>query len=244
MKRYLLSLVLMIPLLSHGQDEKVDPVAVQILDQMNDLIGELKSCSYMLSISQDMMDPDHGLIKSFQDAHVILSGPDKMLVKSSGDKGNRGFWYNGNEVSFYSFSENNYARIEAPENIIATIDTLHIKYDLEIPAADFFYPSFTDDILESFDSIKFLGVKTIDGQPCFHLKTASNEMEVQYWIADDAYFLPKRYLIIYKDRNNQQYQGTFSDWELNPDIPDVVFEFNPPPKAKEVKILAKNESPK
>ena len=66
-------------------------------------------------------------------------------------------------------------------------------------------------------------------------------MEVQYWISNDAYFLPKRYLIIYKDKENMQFEGTFSDWKLNPDIPDTVFEFNPPPKANQIKIMAKNE---
>ena len=240
MKTYVLSLLLLIPLFGFGQDEKIDPVAVQILDHMNDLIGELKSCSYNLSSSQDVMDPDQGMIKSFQEAHVIMSGPDKLLVKSNGNKGNRGFWYNGEQVAFYSFTEKNYARIDAPDNIIATMDTIYMKYGLEVPAADFFYPSFTDDIIEGFDTIKYLGEKTVEGEDCFHLKTTNEEMEVQYWITNDAYFLPKRYLIIYKNKENMQFQGTFSDWRLNPDIPDILFEFSPPPMANEIKILAKN----
>ena len=64
-------------------------------------------------------------------------------------------------------------------------------------------------------------------------------MEVQYWISNDTYYLPKKYLIIYKDKKNMQYEGTFSNWELNPDIPDAVFEFTSPPKAREIQILAK-----
>jgi hypothetical protein len=234
----------MIPLLGYAQEEKIDPVAVQILDHMSDVIGELKSCSYDLFSSQDVMDPDDGLVKVFQDAHVIMVGPDKILVNSDGDKGNRGFWYNGEEVIFYSYTENNYARIDAPGNIIATIDSLHMNYGLEIPAADFFYPAFTDDILDGFDTLKFLGRSTVNGESCFHLKSTSEEMEVQYWISNDAYFLPKRYLIIYKDKDNRQFQGTFSNWNLNPDIPESVFEFTPPGEATEIKILAKNEPPK
>lgn len=242
MKNNFLLIALLFAAFMNGQESKVDPVAVQILDHMNDLIGELKSCSYNLNSSQDILDPDYGLIKSFKESHVILSGPDKILVKTNGDNGNRGFWYNGKEVTYYSFSENNYARIDAPDNIIATMDSIHMKYNLEIPAADFFYPSFTDDILDSFDTIEFLGEKIVEGISCFHLKTTNNEMEVQYWISNDAYFLPQRYLIIYKDKENMQFEGTFSDWKLNPDIPDAVFEFNPPPKANQIKILAKNES--
>lgn len=239
MKNYFLILIFLLSIQLKAQEAKVDPVAVQILDHMSDVIGELKSCAYNLSTSQDMIDPDDGLIKSFADSKVIMVGPDKMLIKVDGNNGNRGFWYNGTSVTYYSFSENNYAKIEAPSDIISTIDTVSFNYDLEIPAADFFYPSFTDDVLESFDSVKYLGEKMIGNESCFHLKTTNNEMEVQYWISNDAYNLPKKYLIIYKDKNNMQYEGTFSNWEINPDIPDAVFEFTPPPKAREIQILAK-----
>ena len=120
------------------------------------------------------------------------------------------------------------------------MDTVNIKYGLEIPGADFFYPSFTDDILESFDKIEFLGEKSVNGKSCFHLKAVSEVMEVQLWINNDAYFLPSRYLIVDKGNDHKQFQGTFSQWELNPETPDAVFEFNPPPNASEIKILAKN----
>ena len=239
MKNYFPFIILLLSLQLNAQETKVDPVAVQLLDHMSDVIGELKSCAYELSTSQDINDPDFGLIKSFADSKVIMVGPDKMLIKVNGNKGNKGFWYNGTSVTYYSYTENNYAKIDAPDDIIATIDTVSIKYDLEIPAADFFYPSFTDDVLESFDTVKFLGIKMIGNEPCFHLKSTNNEMEVQYWISNDSYNLPKKYLIIYKDKKNMQYEGTFSNWELNPDIPDAVFEFTPPPKAREIQILAK-----
>lgn len=239
MKKYFFTLILMIPLLGNGQEQKIDPVAVMILDHMNDLIGELKSCSYQLDISQDVLDPDHGMIKSYETSEVLMAGPDKMLVKTNGNKGDRGFWYNGKEVTFYSFTEKNYARIDAPDNIIATMDTIHLKYGLEVPAADFFYPSFTDDILESFDQVVYLGEKVIEGRSCFHLKMTSDAMDVQVWVNNDAYFLPLRYLIIYKKDGNRQFQGTFKEWRMNPDIPDALFEFSMPPEANEIQILAK-----
>jgi len=239
MKNYFLALILLVTSFGYGQEPKIDAVAVNILDHMNDVIGELESCSYDLSSSQDIMDPDLGLIKTFNESKVIMVGPDKTVVKINGDKGNRGFWYNGTNVTYYSYTENNFAKIDAPDNIISTIDTLYMKYNIEVPAADFFYPSFTDDILDSFDTVQYLGEKTVDNEPCFHLKTTNKEMEVQYWISNDAYNLPKKFVIIYKNDGNKQYEGTFNNWVLNPVIPDSVFEFNPPSKASEINILAK-----
>ncbi len=239
MKINLLLIALLFSAFMKGQESKVDPVAVMILDHMSDVIGELSSCAYNLSTSQDMNDPDHGMIKSYAESKVVMVGPDKMLIKVNGNQGNKGFWYNGTSVTYYSFTENNYAKIDAPDNIIATIDSVNINYDIEIPAADFFYPAFTDDILDGFDTVKYLGEKVVENESCFHLKSTNKDMEVQYWISNDAYNLPKKYVIIYKNRQNMQYEGTFSNWEINPDIPEAVFEFTPPPMAAEIKILAK-----
>ena len=98
MKNYFLALILLVTSFGYGQEPKIDAVAVNILDHMNDVIGELESCSYDLSSSQDIMDPDLGLIKTFNESKVIMVGPDKTVVKINGDKGNRGFWYNGTDV--------------------------------------------------------------------------------------------------------------------------------------------------
>ena len=223
-----------------AQTQKVDPAAVLILDQMSDLIGELESCSLNISSSRDVVDPDYGLIRISNNSSVIFDGPDKMLVHLDGDKGKRGYWYNGEHVVYYSYSENNYAMVETDaENTIEVIDNLHIDYGINIPSADFFYPSFTDDILENFDTLKYLGEKTIDNEACFHIKASNKNMDVQFWISNDSYKLPKKFLIIYKNKN-MQYEATFNNWVLNPIVPDSAFEFTPPAKAAQINILVKN----
>lgn len=239
MKNYSLFFALIFSICISAQTKKHDPIAISILDHMSDVIGELESCSFNISSSYDSEDPDFGLIKKYLNSTIVFSGPNKMLSHIKGDTGNKGFWYNGEQVVFYSYSENNYAIIEAPENSIAAIDKLHFDYGIILPAADFFYPAFTDDLLIEFDTIQFIGTKMIDNEECFHIKAENDTMIAQYWILNDAYKLPKKYSIIYKDNDNLQYEGTFNDWELNPKIPDAIFEFTPPAKAKQIKILAK-----
>jgi len=239
MKNYYLIIALMIPLFISAQTQKVDPAAVLVLDQMSDLIGELESCSFSISSSHDVIDPDYGLIKISNNSSIVFKGPDKMLVHLDGDKGRRGYWYNGKHVVYYSYSENNYAVVDYPDqNIIETIDDIHNDYGIDIPGADFFYPSFTDDILEDFDSLKYLGEKTIDGKLCFHIKASNKNINMQLWISNDAYKLPKKILIIYKGKN-KQYESIYNDWVLNPIVPDAAFEFVPPAKSAQINILAK-----
>ncbi|MGA9270735.1 MAG: DUF2092 domain-containing protein [Lutimonas sp.] len=234
----------------HGQAQdasqtgQVDPVAVLILDKMSDLIGDLESCSFEVSNRLDVNDPDHGWVTEYSESTIIFDGPDKMHVHRNGEKGKEGFWYNGQEVSYYSYDQNNFVRIPAPDNTLATIDTLNIQYGTEIPAADFFYPAFTDDLLQAFPTILYLGKKPVDGEECYHIKASNDEMEVQFWISDKAYKLPVRYGIVYKKKSNMQYESHFTNWDLNPVIPPSVFDFMPPKNATAIKILAKTNPPK
>jgi hypothetical protein len=241
MKNYSLFFALLFSLSITAQTEKIDPSAILILDHMSDVIGELESCSFNLLSSYDSQDPDYGLIKKFNKSTVIFMGANKMLSHTEGYKGKTGVWYNGEQVTYYSYNENNYVMIEAPDNTLATIDSLHFNYGIEFPAADFFYPAFTDDLLSDFKNIQYIGKKIVEDEECFHIKAENDTMIVQYWILNNAYKTPKKYLIIYKDNNNLQYEGTFSNWQLNPNIPNAVFEFTPPENAKEINILAKKK---
>jgi len=109
MKNLLLILIFFTtPVLCRAQTIRIDSVAILILDRMSAVIGDLNSCSFTLHTSTDISDNSFfvpheglGLIKQFDTHEVYIAGPDRMLVNSSGDKGNRGFWYNGERIAYY-----------------------------------------------------------------------------------------------------------------------------------------------
>ena len=240
MKKIFFILLFIMSLQTFAQESRFDSTAILILDKMSSVIGDLSSCGYTLNTSIDQIDVELGLIKQFTKHQVYMVGPDKMLVDSRGEKGHRGFWYNGSQLSYYSYTENNYAVIDAPSNIISTIDTVNKTYGIEFPAADFFYPTFTDDLIENNDEIVFVGKSIIDDKDCFHIIAKNSAMSIQIWISDDALFLPVRMVIVYYDVNpNQQYETTFSNWQINPELPNAMFEFSPPPDANRLKLVAK-----
>jgi outer membrane lipoprotein-sorting protein len=39
------------------------------------------------------------------------------------------------------------------------------------------------------------------------------------------------------DKKPKQYEATFSNWDINPFLPDAMFKFQIPPKAKKISIL-------
>jgi len=222
-----------------AQAKKQDSVAILIIDRMSDVIGDLQSCSFHLNTSQDIADTV-GIIKKFAAYDVYMGGPDKMLVNAHGWHGHRQFMYNGTDLAYYSFDENNYGILPVPDNIIAMIDSVHEMYDIDFPAADFFYPAFTDDLLEEADSVLYLGIDVIEGKEYFHIQAISKERTYQFWIDNNAYNLPAKFVITDRTKpGNPQYAASFSDWKINPDLPDAMFDFQPPPAAAKVRIMSK-----
>ncbi len=222
------------------EPQKIDTVAVDLLDKMSAIIGELSSATFELETASDALNDQLDNVRNFGTHEIKMSGPDKMVIHSRGDKGNRAFWYNSEVFTYYSFNENNYITLDAPENVITMVDSMHSKYGFKFPAIDLFYPTLTDDVLDNFDTLKYLGLKMVDGQECFHIMGSSKTMSFQLWISNSADFLPKRYLFINKEKSYQQHQGTFINWQLNPVLPESMFDFVPPKQAKLISILSKS----
>ena len=166
---YLLGL-LITTAFGYAQDNKnVDAVAIDLLDKMSTVLGEHSSVTFDLETSSDVMNDVMENERQFGTHDIQMVGPDKMAIHSRSEKGNRAVWYNGELLTYYSFDENNYITVAAPDNIITMADSMYAKYDFKFPAMDLFYPTLTDDILEKFDTVKYLVLKMVDGQECFHI---------------------------------------------------------------------------
>ena len=228
------------PLLAFSQDQKdIDPVAISLIDKMGRVIGSLETCSFDLATVHDETNEDGLLERTFENHQVYFRGPDRMAVRSRGDEGNKGYWYNGSMLTWYSYDENNYITLQVPETIIKTIDSVNATFGFRFPAADLFYPSFGDDIMEEFDSVKFVGIKKMGEADYFHIIAENNTYNFQLWIENGAYYLPKKYLVIGKGTVPLIEEGTFDNWMTNTNMPDEIFEFTPPKNAELISIMPK-----
>jgi hypothetical protein len=242
-KQILFFAILLMAFSGYSQPAKCDSVALILMDRMSDFIGELQSCSFKLNVAEDFIKDDSYLVKNFSEDEVYMVGPDKMLVSKNGSKGHQSYLYNGTNLAYYSHDENNYGIIETPDNIMETIDKVNADYNLEFPAADFFYPAFTDDLIANSKEIKYLGKSVINGKECFQILSIGNDFDFQFWISNDAFNLPMKFVFTYKNKKGApQYEGTFSDWKINPVLPDAMFNFMPPPEANQIRIVSKSKN--
>ncbi len=227
---------------ANAQAPKIDTVAVSVLDRMSAMIGGFNSCSVTIKSYYDINSRELGLVKHSNEHDLYLHGPDKLLVRSEGDKGSRYFVYNGKTLTYYSLDKNQYGSIQLQSPVMDMIDSVNKIYGIEFPAADFFYPGFVDDILSEAKNLAFLGVTKVNDKECFHIAGTAKDKTFQFWISDDAFYLPLKMAIVYTNKeNNPQYEAELSNWKVNPDLPDALFEFNPPPKAKKIKMIPQSQ---
>jgi hypothetical protein len=237
-KLLLLLLILGMGARSKAQAPRIDTVAVSILDRMSAMIGDLSSCSVTIRSNYDIGSKDLGLVKHSDEQQLYMQGPDKLMVHSEGDKGSRSFYYDGQTLSYYSLAKNHYGQIPAPPTIMEMIDTVNKRYGIEFPVADFFYPGFVDDILADSKNLAFLGITKVNGKECFHIAGIAKDKTFQFWIANDAWCLPMKMVIVYTGKEmSPQYEAVLSDWQVNPVLPATLFQFIAPPKATKIKLM-------
>jgi len=228
----LLALLLVALLVGCNNSKKgaYDPKALNAIDSLGTTIGNLTSCSFALVNNIGHADTAKGMLSRKQ-SKVYMRGPDKMYIYTEDDSTRKGYYYNGGHLALFNFDDLSYDTIKAPSNIVAAIDSVNKTFGIDFPAADFFYPTLTTDMLNDFDTIAVTGSTTIDGVKCKEINAISPSKNVFISI-DELTNLPKRLEIYYLgDKKGESYSITFSNWKTNPVLPDELFNFAPPANA-------------
>lgn len=219
---------------------QIDSAAVAILDKMSFAVGNLQSCSLTLKTENDILDSRLGLVTHSETANVYLKAPDKLYVSKNGDKGNKEYYYDGNNFTYYSKDNKVYSSVPAPPTIIQTIDSIHHTFGIDFPAADFFYPYFVDDLLQVSNNLAYLGVTSVNNKKCYHLAGTTLDKTYQIWIAEDGTFLPVKLSIVsVNSSSDQNYSALYENWSINPALQNSMFDFNAPADAMKVRIAVK-----
>ncbi len=211
--------------------------AVQALDLLTENIGELNSCSFTLISSDEQRNGEESRT-TFKETDAYIKSADQMYFYSVGDNGRRGVWINEGELSLFLFDENQFETRQVPKDLLRTIDSINDKYKFHFPAADFFYPSLTDDLIDFADSLFLNEDVIVDGVLHKEVFAKTSDKEIFIWI-DSESNLPKQFEIynFNSEEGESSYVATFSNWVKDPKLPSKLFEFSPPENAVESELL-------
>jgi hypothetical protein len=215
----------------------IDPRADELVKQMSDLLASTKSFALEAEEIYDEV-PEHLPRTQLTNLrHVALRRPDRMVGDASGDALNRSFWYDGKTVSIHEKEQNTYATLPAPPTIDGTLDAIFDRTGMVIPLADFVYEDVYARLMESVQRGVYLGIHHVGGVACHHLSFEQESIDWQLWIDAGEKPLPRKLVIAYKTEDEvPQYAVTIGKWNLNADVPDELFNFEPPEGAERVEF--------
>ena len=212
-----------------------DTRAVDSFDKLTETIGNLTSLSYTVN---SYLVKEEGE-EVFKESDVYLRDSNKMFIENeSSTTGNKSFWYNGEKFSYFLFDKNEYDILDAPDNTLKLIDSIHNAFKIYFPAADFLYPTLTDDIIDNYDQLLYFGDEKVDDVDCIALEATNEETILQVWIQKETN-LPHKMIISSKTDENNYYEATYSNWRVNPKLPDIMFEFQAPKGSERKKFVEK-----
>lgn len=215
----------------------IDPVAELLLQKMTGVIGSIDQLRFHVEYLYDVSTESLGYIKHSERSTWQVKGPDKLLLDIEGDEGHRTFWYSGSRFGYYSWDKNQYAAVDITGNIIDVVDSISSVYGVEFPGADVFYPTFAEDAVMTSSTLSYLGQTQADGRDCFHIASSNPGMNWELWISKDLYFLPVKLLIRYTAKQGSPaYEFHYGQYDLNPGLPDEIFNFTVPPAARQIQI--------
>ena len=225
---------------SADEPSAIEPEAAQVLRQMSDYLGSLKSFSFRAENTVDMVMPSGQKLQAGGNVDVAIQRPNRFRVNRKGDIGDQEFYFDGKTLTLYGKLVNYYATMTASQTIDIDTALEFAREDVGVvaPASDLFYQNAYQGLMEDVASGTYVGTSTVGGVEVHHLAFRGSEVDWQIWIETGDKPLPRKYLITSKwITGAPQFTAVFSNWNMSAKLEDALFKFSPPPGAEEIGFI-------
>jgi len=214
----------------------IDPPAMVALTNMNDYLKTLKTFRITSEVSRDEIVDSTMKIQKSASNEVSVQLPDRLYAHIAGDEQDLEFIYDGQTLTLYDTRGKHYAMAPAPPTVARTLDAVRARYGIVFPLADFIYMSANENLLQNITAAGYIGTSRVHGVECDHLAIRQPDLDWQVWIEKGRTPLPRKLVITSKTMPTQpQYMSTLT-WDLDPNIDNARFTFNPPSDAVRIKF--------
>ncbi|HEV8448121.1 MAG TPA: DUF2092 domain-containing protein [Gemmatimonadaceae bacterium] len=217
-----------------GDVDRIDKDAIDALEKMGAYLRTLKAFSvHALVTTEDVMENGQKVQRSSV-VDLTASRPDKMRVEIADQRQPRTLLYDGKTFTMWAPRVKYYATTNAPSTIIALIDTLDERFDIDVPGADLFRWGTAESDVANITDATDLGPAAINGVTCEQYAFRQAGLDWQIWIQRGDFPLPlKLVLTTTTDEARPQHSSTYT-WNLAPSYNDKAFVFDPPSDAKKI----------
>jgi hypothetical protein len=191
----------------------------QLIERMSAKLGSADSFSVKTHEIRDQIKTGGAIQHVTVDRETVLRRkPDRLYSKSSGDQRNE-VWYDGVGVTVAMHQHKVFGQARMPETLDKTLDSMHERYGVALPIADFFYSSPAKALVPPTTTGGWVGRETLDGQQTEHLTFADTGVKWEIWLASEGDSLPKKAMVEFSENPRlKKTEVTFSDWNFAPQV--------------------------
>ena len=216
----------------------IEPRVDELVRQMSEVLAGVGSFTLEAEELYDDVPAHTPRTQLTNRRHVALQRPDRLAGDAFGDAVNRSYWFNRGEFAALDKEMFTYSTLNVPENIDEALDTIFDLTGIDVPLADFIYVDVYDRLMGGVQRGVYLGIHDVAGRHCHHLSFEQETIDWQLWIDATGRPLPRKLVIAYKTEDEvPQYSVTIVDWNLDVDVPDRLFRFEPPEGAERIELL-------
>ncbi len=186
--------------------------------------------------SEQLLDSGHK-IQLHRTVSVRVRRPDRLLAEVDADRRHLRFHYDGETLAIQALERNEYAVVDAPGTIDEMLDAVKARLDVSMPLVDLLVSDIHANFERSVTSASYVGLHKLGGVLHHHLLLSNENVDYQIWIRDGADPLPARIVITHPhEAGVPQETAVITGWEFAPQVPNVVFEFDPPADADRLEL--------
>jgi hypothetical protein len=221
-------------------EEQSDARARALIKRAAEYLAKVESFSFEAETEYDVLQ-DFGQTLEFGGTRQVqVRRPDRVHVRLEEREGNtRYLIFDGEETTFYSPEKNVFARVATRGSLEDALEFVVERLDQPAPLAELMRSDLGRLVEEVSESALYVGESTLDGVRCHHLAFAGSEVDWQAWISEGDPPLFHRLVITYPSfEGSPRFRARIRNWNLSAELPDSVFEFEPPEGAVRIPVVA------
>jgi hypothetical protein len=229
--------------LSLAGESAIDEAAVERLKASLGYVGTLNTFALETDTTIEVVLEDGQKLQFDNATRATVKRPDRFHAKRLGDLVDQEFFYNGNTLVLQDSTAGFHASVAAPDTVEGMLDFARDSLDIVAPAGDFIYSNAFELLMDGVESAMHLGPSYIEGTVCDHLAFSApgNGTDFQIWVQQGEKPLPRRIVITSRDiLNAPQFTTHIREWDVAPDIPKGLFDFDAQDSSTEIEFILMN----
>ena len=208
----------------------LDPRAMGVLTRMLDALGAAQALHVRVEEEYDVVRESGEMLSSGRESDVTLRRPDRLRIEVTEDGGaERVFSSDGQHAVLLDTRENWFAAAERPSDLDGALAFLQDDVGVELAMAPLFSTRIRSLLTEDVTFANLVARKTLDGEELDHIALRYGDVGLQLWVPAAGDALPRRLTLIFDGaRGSPRLRADFREWDLEPNVSDAVFAFDPP----------------